>query len=80
LFASGAQWADAADLKAIEQLHAIQLDILASRRDRIEEAIFSQEQALKRISGDADIARRLQMLRDQLMNLNAEITALRSGH
>jgi hypothetical protein len=70
----------AADVKTPEQLHAIQVEILLSRRDRIEEAIFNQAQSLKRISGDADIARRLRMLQDQLMELNEEITALRSAH
>jgi hypothetical protein len=89
LAALGASWcadnmtpaasALAADVKTPEQLHAIQLEILLARRDRIEEAIFNQEQTLKRVS-DADIARRLQMVQDQLVELNTEITALRSGH
>jgi hypothetical protein len=70
----------AADVKTLEQLRAIEIDILLARRDRVEEAIFAQEQALKRISGDSDIARRLWMLQDQLADLNEEITALRSAH
>jgi ribosomal protein S15P/S13E len=67
----------AADIKTIEALHAVQLDVLLNRRDSVAQDIFAQEQALKKAPDDADSARRLRMLKDQLEVLTQQITQLR---
>lgn len=67
----------AADIRTIETLHAVQLDVLLNRRDSVAQDIFAQEQALKKAPDDADSARRLRMLKDQLEVLTQQITRLR---
>lgn len=69
-----------ADAETVKTVHSIQIDILSSRKQNVEGDIFAQEQALKTKPGDADVARRLRMLRDQLEELTQEITTLRQGH
>jgi len=68
-----------ADERTLGMIHSIQLDILISRRDRVEEDVFTQEQAIKKNPGDFDAQRRLRMLEDQIMDLNEHITRLRSN-
>ena len=69
----------AADTKTLNALHSVQLDVLLSRRDSVAGDIFSQEQTLKKNPDDADAARRLRMLSDQLMDLNQQIMELRAN-
>jgi len=68
-----------ADAKTLQVVRSVQLEILLNHRDSVEGDIFGQEQALKRNAGDADAARRLRMLQDQLMELNQQISDLRQG-
>jgi hypothetical protein len=67
-----------ADSKTLEVVRSVELDVLISRRDTVEGDIFAQEQELKKDYSNADVARRLRMLRDTLMDLNQKIIDLRT--
>lgn len=69
----------AADAKTIQEIHTIELELLVSRRDRVEEDVFNQQQTIKKSPDDFDAQKRLRSLQDQLEELNGKIADMRRG-